>query len=132
METEIFLMFLPKENFPIGPIGIDGNACPDVCPAACGIAEQSCPGGVDSNGCMMPDVCTSTTGNFRNCAVIFNVSLTNIIYFIDPTGLGCTVHCPIPCGSGHMTCYGAFDSNGCMMPDTCISMTGRLNRFRYF
>ena len=52
-----------KKSFPIGPIGADGNACPVVCPAACGIAEQSCPGGVDSNGCMMPDVCTPMTGN---------------------------------------------------------------------
>ena len=49
---------------------------------------------------------------------------------LDPTGLGCTVHCPIPCGPGHMTCYGAFDSNGCMMPDTCIPMTGSVKRFR--
>ena len=57
-------MVLHKESFPIGPIGTDGNACSVVCPAACGIAEQNCPGGVDSNGCMMPDVCTPMTGNF--------------------------------------------------------------------
>ena len=28
--------------------------------------------------------------------------------------------------------YGAFDSDGCMMPDTCIPMTGRVKNFRYF
>ena len=76
METEIFQTFLPKEIVPIGPIGTDGNACPVVCPAACGIAEQNCPGGLDSNGCMMPDVCTPMTGNFQNCPLILSVCLT--------------------------------------------------------
>lgn len=56
---------------------------------------------------------------------------SNIVYIdlyehllIDPSGLNCPVHCPIPCGPGHMTCYGAFDSNGCKMPDTCIPSIG--------
>ena len=53
-----------KKLFPLVPMGTDGNVCPGVCPAACGIAEQNCPGGVDTYGCMMPDVCTPMTGNF--------------------------------------------------------------------
>ena len=79
MEIEIFLRFLQKK-IPKGPIGTDGNSCPVVCPAACGIAEQNCPGGVDSNGCMMPDVCTPMTGNFQNSALILSVSLGNLSF----------------------------------------------------
>merc|ERR1719357_1986921 len=41
-----------------GPIGINGNECPmSSCPIVCPPGELSCPGGVDENGCPMPDVC---------------------------------------------------------------------------
>ena len=41
---------------------MDGNACPVVCPAACGVGEMNCPAGMDSNGCTMPDTCISMNG----------------------------------------------------------------------
>ena len=46
-----------------GPIGADGNACPVTCPVVCGVGEMSCPGGVDSNNCMMPATCIPMNGD---------------------------------------------------------------------
>ena len=48
---------------PIGPIGTDGNACPVVCPAACGTGQMNCYVGLDANGCAMPDICAPTNGS---------------------------------------------------------------------
>ena len=52
-----------KKLFQIGPIGTDGNACPVVCPVACGTGEMNCYGGMDTNGCRMPETCEPTIGN---------------------------------------------------------------------
>ena len=56
-------MLLSKEIFPIGPIGTDGNACPVVCPAACGTGQMNCYAGLDANGCLMPETCAPTNGS---------------------------------------------------------------------
>ena len=61
-------LFLNSENylkkpFTIGSIGTDGNACPVVCPSACGTGQMNCYVGMDANGCMMPDTCAPINGN---------------------------------------------------------------------
>ena len=42
--------------------------CPDLPlePLNCGTDELACPGGVDGNGCMMPDSCIYMKGNLIN------------------------------------------------------------------
>ena len=49
------LIFLPKKIK--GPTGNDGSSCPMTCPTVCGTGELLCPGGVDSNGCPLSDLC---------------------------------------------------------------------------
>ena len=43
--------------------GTDGNACPVVCPAACGTGQMNCYAGLDANGCLMPETCAPTNGS---------------------------------------------------------------------
>ena len=43
--------------------GEDGAVCPAMCPAVCDYTvDKHCPGGVDANGCPMPDTCMPMTG----------------------------------------------------------------------
>jgi hypothetical protein len=44
-----------------GPTGNDGSSCPMTCPTDCGPGELICPGGVNSNGCPLPDLCKTGT-----------------------------------------------------------------------
>ena len=84
----------------LGPIGNDGNACAVACPPACAAGDMICPGGIDHNGCPMPDTC-------------------------GPAATAtCPATCPVHCPQDHMHCGGAMDTNGCMMPATCVPMTG--------
>ena len=39
-------------------MGNDGVECPGMCPTQCAPGDMMCPGGMDGNGCMMPDTCT--------------------------------------------------------------------------
>ena len=55
LNTNVFILCL-------GPIGNDGNACPASCPPACPADHMTCGGGVDANGCQMPDTCAPMTG----------------------------------------------------------------------
>ena len=34
--------------------------CPTICPSLCTDKETLCPGGIDINGCKMPDICIKT------------------------------------------------------------------------
>merc|ERR1719225_1817106 len=45
-----------------GPVGLDGNDCPVHCPAACPADHMHCGGGMDANGCMMPNTCVQMQG----------------------------------------------------------------------
>ena len=47
---------MPSCNI-LGPMGKDGNPCPQFCPVKCGMDDVWCPGNMDDNGCMMPEVC---------------------------------------------------------------------------
>ena len=41
------------------------SACPELLPAKCGPEEMMCPGGMDPQGCPMPDMCMPSKGNFE-------------------------------------------------------------------
>ena len=80
--------------------------CPEIAPSECGPESMTCPGGMDSNGCMMPDMCMPMMG---------------------PLGLDgneCPAFCPANCGPENIICSGGMDSNGCKMPDMCIPSKG--------
>merc|ERR1739847_202757 len=66
----------------------------------CGPREMHCSGGMDGNGCPMPDTCQAETRGFN--------------------GAVCPAHCPVMCGPNDLWCDGGSDCNGCKMPNTCV------------
>ena len=85
------------------------SACPEMAPVECGADEFNCPGGMDAEGCMMPDLCVPSKG---------------------PMGFDgvteCPSNCPATCGAEELWCPGPMDTNGCMGPETCMPMKGNL------
>ena len=78
------------------------SGCPEPPPPVeCAATDLVCPGGVDPEGCPMPDLCIPSSG-------------------VDNDGHPCAAHCPMECGDGLMMCPGEVDPNGCMMPDMCV------------
>ena len=68
----------------------------------CAPEDMLCPGGVDPEGCTMPDLCM-------------------------PMNDGeCPSMCPVTCSAEEMLCPGPMDTNGCMGPETCQPMMGNL------
>ena len=43
-------------------VGVDGFECPAACPVTCPEDSMHCPGGMDPNGCQMPDTCMPVNG----------------------------------------------------------------------
>jgi hypothetical protein len=85
-----------------------GLFCPGFCPGNCGPHEIMCPGGLDNEGCPIPDQCMPT--------------------MLDHNGLECPSHCPIMnCGPDEMICPGGINCLGCLNEDTCISQKGTIN-----
>ena len=86
-----------------------------------------CPGGMDSNGCMLPMTCISLIGKVsiiienKKSWKFFNFYL-KIQGTVGTDGTNCTVTCPANCPFDMKTCYGGSDSNGCPMSDTCINI----------
>ena len=76
------------------------SACPEFPPMECGSEEMMCPGGVDPEGCQMPDLCMPG------------------IWARDD--VQCPSFCPIFCGPDEMMCLGVMDPEGCPMPDFCM------------
>merc|ERR1712241_1455508 len=72
-----------------------------MCPVTCPVDNMYCGGGMDANGCPMPNTCMPMTGPIGN------------------DGDACAVACPPACAAGDMICPGGIDHNGCPMPDTC-------------
>ena len=54
-----------KQIYQKGPLGNDGNPCPNYCPTHCGPNEMPCCGGTDQNGCAMPDICIPTKSGIK-------------------------------------------------------------------
>ena len=50
---------------------------------------------------------------------------------IGPDRAACVVACPVTCPLNHMTCSGGSQANGCLMPDTCVSLTGKYTTYYY-
>ena len=75
----------------------------------CGPEDMMCPGGMDANGCPMPELCMPMKG---------------------PMGFDgvteCPSNCPTFCGAEEMMCPGPVDANGCMGPETCMPMKSNL------
>merc|ERR550539_368005 len=77
--------------------------CPAFCPVHCNDNEMMCPGGVDGNGCPMPETCM----------------------WVDPNSpCSSKAACPTKCGPDEMSCWGGQDHEGCPMPDTCMPSKG--------
>merc|ERR1712111_167827 len=80
--------------------------CPDPPPPVeCAEGDMPCPGGVDPEGCIMPDSCVPMKGAPGN------------------DGLDCPGMCPATCGADEMMCGGGPDMNGCPMPGWCMPNT---------
>ena len=95
-----------------------------TCPMVCGPEEFVCPGGVDSMGCMMPDMCMPSKGNFVIQGpqyLIPNKKYSFKTYQgpMDLNGVECPALCPTMCAPGDMMCPGGMTETGCMLPDTC-------------
>ena len=80
-------------------------ACPEWEPSKCGPDDMPCKGGMDWDGCPMPDFCMPAKGPGD-----------------------CPSFCPTKCGPEEMPCWGGMDPKGCMMPDTCIPMKGPMGK----
>merc|ERR1712241_617552 len=128
-----------EEGEMLCPGGVDGNNCPEEdfchpakvpnvlkdqdcdanCPVRCGPEEKACPGGVGDGwgtalGCPKPEICMPGT------------------YFTGGVdGIDCPAHCPAHCNpEWEMVCEGAFDADGCRMPETCEpAMNGEYPNF---
>merc|ERR1712049_54734 len=86
------------------PGGMDTEGCPlpDMCmPMMYGAEEMLCPGGMDPQGCPMPGMCMPSTGP------------------MDSNGVECPVVCPTVCAPGDMMCPGGMTETGCIIADTC-------------
>merc|ERR1712045_141155 len=83
-----------------------------MCPTKCGPDEMHCPGGMDYDGCPMPDTCVpSKTAD--GCPA------KGWCMHNDDTAI-CKNFCPPQCGPDDMVCPGGEDSMGCKIPDTCM------------
>jgi len=78
--------------------GTDGMECMNHYSMTCnGPDNLFCPGGIESNGCQMMDMCMWNNPNST-----------------------CTVSCPVTCSNGQLHCPGEAGADGCPLADTCI------------
>ena len=119
--------------------------CPFHCPVKCAETEKPCPGGLDANGCKMPNICVpihdGTVDNWGNpcwssCPIVCQedeqLCRTGVNPWtgckitdscepaMDPYRPECPNHCPVECVETERFCFGGFDANGCLLPDICI------------
>ena len=131
--------------------------CPTIEPFRCPYDEVNCPGGFDSQGCSMPDVCIPAKGGpmgkdgFEcpsHCpAACYHDDLVcpggkdwndcEGPAFCAPSkgpmgkdGVECPAFCPINCGPEEMHCPGGTGWNDCPQPDSCIPAKGRWKLFK--
>lgn len=122
--------------------------CPDIFPMECGPEDMICPGGMDPEGCPMPDMCWPAIGPMgedgiecpSHCPVMCGMDQMMCPGIIDFAGcmgpetcqpmmdaIGCPLACPAPCGPEEMVCAGGMDMNGCPYPDMCIPFDGPMD-----
>ena len=93
------------------------EGCPMYCPQQCGAFEQECVGGLDTNGCPLPNFCAP---------LHFDNQTYGGSYRADDGTNGtvhCQLHCPKQCNwLNEQSCWGGLDPNGCPEPDYCMSL----------
>ena len=103
--------------------------CPVTCPTPCGLGEMRCSGGMDANGCMMPDTCMPAFGKYRICFLFLVCKKLQFNQKIAADGVDevkCPNVCPVPCGLEEVFCPGGLmQTTGCPMPNTCMPKIGK-------
>merc|ERR1711981_104517 len=110
-------------------IPMKNGDCYNHCPMDCG-KDMMCPGGMDPQGCAMPDSCHP--GKFcpvncdwekeMMCPGTWDAKTgeqTSADTCIPMKSGDCYNHCPMDCGKD-MMCPGGMDPKGCPMPDMCF------------
>ena len=83
-------------------LGVSAYAeCPNIEHPICSHEDMPCWGGLDPDGCSMPDTCIPHKDS-NDCPGI----------------------CPTFCNMGEMMCPSGEDSNGCRSPDSCYPAKG--------
>merc|ERR1711874_644334 len=96
-----------------GWLGIDGTPCPPTCPAICDHDfEMHCHGGIDPNGCYLPDICVPY--EFEECPMIGDYEI-----YPGPDENECP-EWPECDYDWEIPCPGEYDYNGCYYGDYCI------------
>merc|ERR1712107_208554 len=106
------------------------QGCPDHVEIDCGKDYMVCHGGMDPEGCPMPDLCMPADGfcpvfcgqDEMNCPGHWDMETGKQMSpeTCQPMKSGdCYNACPIVCGKDETMCPGEMDSQGCMMPDFC-------------
>merc|ERR1719369_1600741 len=142
----VLLLFLS------GYVAYAQKDCQPITPPKCDEKDLSCYGGVDPDGCPMPDFCSPSIqvpgkdGNFcpafcpTKCSSVDEMSCyggedgnwCQMPDFCHPSkgnpgfdGNECPSFCPVKCSPDEISCYGGSDPNGCMMGDFCWPMKGQ-------
>ena len=88
-----------------------------------------CSGGMDANGCMMPDTCMPAFGKYRICFLFLVCKKLQFNQKIAADGVDevkCPNVCPVPCGLEEVFCPGGLmQTTGCPMPNTCMPKIGK-------
>ena len=83
----------------------DGHQCSSHCPISCPQGALTCPGGVSSDGCPLPDTCS------------------NVPDISDPLTHACPAVCPVPPCEDAAACHLGFDQHGCDLGHYCLPRT---------
>ena len=130
---------------PLDPTRDPWIECPFHCPVKCAETEMLCPGGLDANGCKMPNICVpiqdGTVDNWGNpcwntCPIVCQegeqLCGTGVNSWtgckitgscepaMEPWNPECPKPCPVECAETEMRCSGGLDANGCLLPDMCF------------
>ena len=92
-------------------MSIQPPTCPVTCPTPCGPGEMRCSGGMDANGCMMPDTCIPAFGKYRICFLFLvckKLQFNQKIAADGVDGVKCPNVCPVPCGLEEVFCPGGL------------------------
>merc|ERR1711993_47883 len=112
-------------------IPMKNGDCYNYCPVDCG-KDMMCPGGMDTQGCAMPDTCHP--GKFcpvncdwekeMMCPGTWDAKTgeqTSADFCVPHKNGECAAHCPQTCQDGDMMCPGMTHADGCKDADYCIS-----------
>merc|ERR1711994_95164 len=111
-------------------IPMKNGDCYNYCPVDCG-KDMMCPGGMDTQGCAMPDSCHP--GKFcpvncdwekeMMCPGTWDAKTgeqTSADFCVPHKNGECAAHCPQTCQDGDMMCPGKTHADGCKDADYCV------------